>query len=123
MKYFLDYFVVVIERAKKMLLNDFNYLRRVLSRGILSFMTNLIKSNHARVRQQQRHITNDALELLFSYGVKKRQRKGCAVIYLSKKGKKIAVKKNIKPTICGIVHLTNRVLVTVEHRYKRIKNY
>ncbi len=43
-------------------------------------MTSLIKSRHARVRQQQRHITNDALELLFNYGVTKRQRGGCAVI-------------------------------------------
>ena len=67
-------------------------------------MTNLIKSNHARVRQQQRHITNDALELLFSYGVKKRQRRGCAVIYLSKKGKKIAIKKNPK-------FISNKVLL------------
>jgi|TARA_B110001450_G_scaffold85037_1_gene80893 hypothetical protein len=86
-------------------------------------MTNLIKSNHARVRQQQRHITNDALDLLFSYGVKKRQRKGCAVIYLSKKGKKIAIKKDIKPNICGIVSLTDNILITVQYRFKRIKNY
>ena len=56
-------------------------------------MTTLIKSRHARVRQQQRHITNDALELLLNYGVTKRQRGGCAVIYLNKKGKKIAKKK------------------------------
>jgi len=95
----------------------------VLSRGLFSFMTNLIKSRHARVRQQQRHITNDALELLFNYGISKRQRKGCAVIYLSKKGKKIAIKKDIKPCICGIVNLTDNILITVQYRYKRIKNY
>jgi len=98
-------------------------LLRVLSRGLFPFMTNLIKSNHARVRQQQRHITNDALDLLFSYGIRKRQRRGCAVIYLSKKGKKIAIKKDIKPSICGIVNLTDNVLITVQYRYKRIKNY
>ena len=86
-------------------------------------MTNLIKSNHARVRQQQRHITNDALDLLFSYGVRKRQRRGCAVIYRSKKGKKIAIKKDIKPSICGIVNLTDNILITVQYRFKRIKNY
>ena len=86
-------------------------------------LENLYISKHAKVRQQQRHITDEALDLLFNYAIKKRQQRGCAVIYLSKKGKKIAVKKNIKPTICGIVNLTNRVLVTVEHRYKRIKNY
>jgi len=86
-------------------------------------MTSLIKSRHARVRQQQRHITNDALELLFNYGVTKRQRGGCAVIYLSKKGKKIAKKSDIKPSICGIVSMTNNVLITVTVKYKRIKNY
>jgi hypothetical protein len=86
-------------------------------------MTNLIKSRHARVRQQQRHITNEALELLFNYGVTRRQRGGCAVIYLSKKGKKIAKKSDIKPNICGIVSLTDNILITVQYRYKRIKNY
>jgi hypothetical protein len=86
-------------------------------------MTNLIKSRHARVRQQQRHITDDALELLFNYGITKRQRGGCAVIYLSKKGKKIAKKSDIKPSICGIVSMTNNVLITVTVKYKRIKNY
>ena len=79
-------------------------------------MTTLIKSRHARVRQQQRHITNDALELLFNYCVTKRQRGGCAVIYLSKKGKKIAKKSDINPSICGIVSLTDNVLITVQYR-------
>ena len=86
-------------------------------------MTGLVKSKHALVRQQQRHITDTALELLFNYGVKKRQRGGCAIFYLSKKGKKIAIKKDIKPNICGIVSLTDNVLITVQYRYKRIKNY
>ena len=86
-------------------------------------MTNLIKSRHAKVRQQQRHITDSALELLMNYGVKKRQRRGCAIIYLSKKGKQLAIKKDIKPSICGIVSLTDNVLITVQYRYKRIKNY
>ena len=74
-------------------------------------------------RQQQRHITNSALDLLMKYHVKKRQRGGCAVIYLSKKGKQIAIKKDINPNICGIVNLTENVLITVQYRYKRIKNY
>tara|TARA_B110001450_G_C17465595_1_gene418064 strand:+ start:201 stop:461 length:261 start_codon:yes stop_codon:yes gene_type:complete len=86
-------------------------------------MTGLVKSKHALVRQQQRHITDTALELLFNYGVKKRQRGGYAIFYLSKKGKKIAIKKDIKPNICGIVSLTDNVLITVQYRYKRIKNY
>ena len=98
-------------------------LYRLLSRGLFSKMTSLIKSRHAKVRQQQRHITNDALELLLNYGVTKRQRGGCAVIYLSKKGKKIAKKNDIKTSICGIVNLTDNVLITVQYRYKRIKNY
>jgi hypothetical protein len=74
-------------------------------------------------RQQQRHITNSALDLLMNYGIKTRQRRGCAVIYLSKKGKQIAIKKDINPNICGIVNLTENVLITVQYRYKRIKNY
>jgi hypothetical protein len=95
----------------------------VLPEGLFSGMTNLIKSRHARVRQQQRHITDSALELLMNYGIKKRQRRGCAIIYLSKKGKQLAIKKDIKPNICGIVDLTDNVLITVQYRYKRIKNY
>ncbi len=85
-------------------------------------MTSLIKSRHAKVRQQQRHITNSALDLLMNYGIKKRQRRGCAIIYLSKKGKQLAIKKDIKPNICGIVNLTDNVLITVQYRYKQIKN-
>jgi len=83
----------------------------------------LIKSRHAKKRQQQRHITNSALDLLMNYGVKKRQKGGCAVIYLSKKGKQIAIKKDINPNVCGIVNLTDNVLITVQYRHKRIKNY
>ena len=98
-------------------------LYRVLSAGVFPRVSRLIKSRHARKRQQQRHITNSALDLLMNYGVKKRQRGGCAVIYLSKKGKKIAKKSDIKPSICGIVSLTDNVLITVQYRYKRIKNY
>ena len=86
-------------------------------------MNRLIKSRHAKKRQQQRHITNNALDLLMNYGVKKRQKRGCAVIYLSKKGKEIAIKKDINPNVCGIVNLTENVLITVQYRYKRIKNY
>ena len=86
-------------------------------------MSRLIKSRHAKKSQQQRHITNSALDLLMNYGVKKRQKGGCAVIYLSKKGKQIALKKDINPNVCGIVNLTENVLITVQYRYKRIKNY
>jgi len=86
-------------------------------------VSRLIKSRHAMKRQQQRHITNSALDLLMKHHVKKRQRGGCAVIYLSKKGKQIAIKKDINPNICGIVNLTENVLITVQYRYKRIKNY
>ena len=98
-------------------------LYRVLSAGVFPRVSRLIKSRHARKRQQQRHITNSALDLLMNYGVKKRQRGGCAVIYLSKKGKQVATKKDIKTNICIIVNLTENVLVTVQYRYKRIKNY
>jgi len=40
-----------------------------------------------------------------------------------KKGKKIAKDLDIKPTICGVVNLSDNVLITVEHRYKRIKKF
>ena len=83
----------------------------------------MIKSRHAEIRQQQRHITDDALDLLFKHGVTKRQRGGCAVIYFDKKGKKIAREMDIKPNICGVVNLVDDVLITVEYRYKRIKTY
>ena len=98
-------------------------LYRVLPTGVFPRVTGLIKSRHAKVRQQQRHITDSDLDLLMNYGVKKRQRGGCAVIYLSKKGKQIAIKRDINPNICGIVNLTENVLITVQYRFKRIKNY
>ena len=98
-------------------------LYRVLSGGVFFIVNRLIKSLHAKKRQQQRHITDSDLDLLMNYGVKKRQRGGCAVIYLSKKGKQIAIKRDINPNICGIVNLTENVLITVQYRFKRIKNY
>ena len=98
-------------------------LYRVLSGGVFFRVNRLIKSLHAKKRQQQRHITDSDLDLLMNYGVKKRQRGGCAVIYLSKKGKQIAIKRDINPNICGIVNLTENVLITVQYRFKRIKNY
>ena len=98
-------------------------LYRVLSTGVFSRVNSLIKSRHAKVRQQQCHITDSDLDLLMNYCVKKRQRRGCAIIYLSKKGKQIAIKRDINPNICGIVNLTENVLITVQYRFKRIKNY
>ena len=98
-------------------------LYRVLSAGVFSRVNSLIKSRHAEVRQQQRHITDSDLDLLMNYCVKKRQRGGCAIIYLSKKGKQIAIKRDIKPNICGIINLTENVLITVQYRFKRIRNY
>ena len=83
----------------------------------------MIKTDHAIIRQQQRHITNDDIDFLFKYGVQVRQPHDCAIVHLSKKGKKIAKELDIKPTICGVVDLGKNVLITVEHRYKRIKNF
>ena len=98
-------------------------LYRVLSAGVFSRVNSLIKSRHAKVRQQQRHITDSDLDLLMNYCVKKRQKRGCAIIYLSKKGKQIAIKRDINPNICGIINLTENVLITVQYRFKRIRNY
>ena len=83
----------------------------------------MIKTDHAKIRQQQRHITNDDIAFLFKYGVKVRQPHDCAIVHLSKKGKKIAKELDFKPTICGVVSLSDNVLITVEHRYKRIKKF
>ena len=83
----------------------------------------MIKTDHAIIRQQQRHITNDDIDFLFKYGVKVRQPHDCAIVHLSKKGKKIAKELDIKPTICGVVSLSDNVLITVQHRYKRIRNF
>ena len=98
-------------------------LYRVLSAGVFSGVNSLVKSRHAKVRQQQRHITDSDLDLLMNYCVKKRQKRGCAIIYLSKKGKQIAIKRDINPNICGIINLTENVLITVQYRFKRIRNY
>ena len=57
----------------------------------------MIKTDHAKIRQQQRHITNDDIDFLFKYGVQVRQPHDCAIVHLSKKGKKIAKELDIKP--------------------------
>ena len=71
----------------------------------------MIKTDHAKIRQQQRHITNDDIDFLFKYGVQVRQPHDCAIVHLSKKGKKIAKELDIKPTICGVVSLSDNVLL------------
>ena len=48
----------------------------------------MIKTDHAKIRQQQRHITNDDIDFLFKYGVQVRQPHDCAIVHLSKKRQK-----------------------------------
>ena len=83
----------------------------------------LVVSKHAKIRQQQRNISNDAVDLLLNYGVTKRQKGGCAVIYLNKQGKQVAMNNDIKPNISGVIDMTRNVLITVMCINKRIKNY
>ena len=45
-------------------------------------MTNLIKSNHAKVRQQQRHITDAALESFYLNMVLKKDKGGGVQLFI-----------------------------------------
>jgi len=77
-------------------------------------MTELL-TQHARARMQQRGIRPDALEALFDHGrVSHLHSRGCELVYFAKKARKRF------PNIYAVVG-ANGVLVTVGHRYRRVK--
>ncbi len=72
-------------------------------------------TDHARARMQQRGIRPDALEALFELGrVCHLHSQGCELVYFGKKARKRF------PNIYAVVG-ANGVVVTVGHRYRRVK--
>jgi hypothetical protein len=83
----------------------------------------MYKTKHAKVRQQQRGISNETVKLLFQYGKKIHKNDGTAILCFPRKVKsKIESKhmniKNLKNAYAVIQVKHNRVL-TIGHRYKK----
>jgi len=83
----------------------------------------MYKTTHAKVRQQQRGISNETVDLLFQYGKKVYKNDGTAILCFTKKVKSKIEKehikiKNLKNTYAVIQVKHNRVL-TIGHRYKK----
>ena len=86
-------------------------------------------SKHARIRQQQRGIKDETIDLLFKYGKFKRQKGGTGVLVFPRKVKSSIEKKhlkikNLKNAYAVITAKGKRItkkdadLITVGHRYK-----
>jgi len=82
----------------------------------------MYKTKHAEIRQQQRGIKNETVDLLLQYGKRKYKSNGTAVlcfprkvqIQLEQEHKDI---KNLKNAYALITTNENRI-ITVGHRYK-----
>jgi hypothetical protein len=85
-------------------------------------------SNHASVRMQQRRVTREVIDLLHAHGEQARSH-GAYVYYFSRRAK-CRVSGVLSPgelrTIeeyrsCYLIEADDGVIVTVGHRYKRIR--
>ena len=88
-------------------------------------------SKHARIRQQQRGIKDETIDLLFKYGKFKRQKGGTGILVFPRKAKSSIEKKHLKIkniknayiiiTVKGTrVTKKNSDVITVGHRYKKV---
>ena len=89
------------------------------------------KTRHAKIRQQQRGIKNETIDLLFKYGKFRRQKGGTGILTFPRKVKPSIEKqhlkiKNLKNAYAVItakgkrVTIENSDVITVGHRYKKV---
>jgi hypothetical protein len=83
-------------------------------------------SHHARVRMQQRGITEESLDLLMQYGRSSYDHKGHVLIHMDKSLVRAAVRDGLRTAIDRVRGLyavvgTDGVVVTVGHRYRRLR--
>ncbi len=85
-------------------------------------------TEHARARMQQRGISPAAIELLLSYGRSSHDHRGCEVVYFDKPARKrlaqhdpAAAREAERFSRTYAVLGSDGVVVTVGHRYRRLK--
>jgi hypothetical protein len=85
-------------------------------------------TEHARARMQQRGISPAAIEILLSYGRSSHDHRGCEVVYFDKPARERLAKHNPAAareaerfSRAYAVLGSNGVVVTVGHRYRRLK--
>ncbi len=83
----------------------------------------MYKTKHAKVRQQQRGIKNETLDLLLKYGKKVYKNDGTAVLCFPKKIQSKIEKEHIKnknlKNAYALVHVKHNRVITIGHRYKK----
>lgn len=85
-------------------------------------------TNHARVRMQQRGISEDALDFLLDYGRPAHVQGGCVVVHMDRKAQRKAMRqcgRQVAKTldrVSGLFAVLGRdgLVVTVGHRCRRI---
>jgi len=83
----------------------------------------MYKTKHAKIRQQQRGIKDETVDLLLQYGKKVHKNDGTAILCFPRKIKSKVEKehlgiKNLKNAYAVIQVKHNRIL-TMGHRYKK----
>jgi len=84
------------------------------------------KTNHAKIRQQQRGVTDKAIDLLWRYGKLRYQKGGTGIVYFPKNCKNKLEKnniniKNLKHSYM-VIDTIESTIVTVGYAYKKIRN-
>ena len=86
----------------------------------------MYKTKHSKIRQQQRGITDETVDLLFQYGKKTYKNDGTAILCFPRKVKpKIEQEhKSIKNLInaYAVIQIKQNRVLTIGHRYKKIIN-
>jgi hypothetical protein len=86
-------------------------------------------THHARVRMQQRGISDDALDLLMRYGRTAHDHHGHVLLHMDRRARRAALRacgRAAGPMVDRVLGLyavlgTDGVVITVGHRYRRIR--
>ncbi len=82
----------------------------------------MYKTKHTKIRQQQRGIKDETIELLLQYGKMKYQNDGTRVLFFTRKVKSTIEKKHIRiknlKNAFAILDAKEDRIITIGHRYK-----
>ena len=83
-------------------------------------------SHHARARMQQRGIPDDRVERLLAFGCEMHARRGAVIVYFDRAARNRARAHAVTPEeldrLRGVyLVITNGVVATVGHRYRRVR--
>jgi diphthamide synthase subunit DPH2 len=82
----------------------------------------MYKTKHAKLRQQQRGIKDETVDLLFHYGKMKFQNDGTRVLFFPRKIKSEMEKEHLKikniKNVFAILCAGEDRIITIGHRYK-----